>query len=768
MIRRQLCALLLLSWLGGCGQPPESVPPVAATGSEPAAAGEEVAVAPFAGLGMGLAYSGFRAGQHPDRGAGASNPSAAEIVEDLDILVRHGFRLIRLYDAGENSAQTLSLIRERGLPIKVLLGAWLRAELSNHEGCPWLDAPIPETELAANRRWNGAEIGRVIELANDYPDIVVAVNVGNEALVEWTDHLVPVDRVISLVRAVRDAVSQPVGVAENYAWWPLHGAALARELDFLGVHSYPQWEGQSVQQALSYTIENVNRVRRALPGAALAVLEAGWATEAVEFEGRASERDQARYFAELHRWSERSATPVFFFEAFDEPWKGNPEEPAGAEKHWGVFKADRSPKAVMEAQPINLYDPAAVAWAVNFGGDDYRGADGTVYEADKLEMTAARGNMGDVLGSQDPELYSSYRKGPMTLLKSLPNGIYDITFHFAEPGSESGERIFNVLVQGREAIQGLDVRRQRDGMARSALARTVTGVEITDGRLQLELLPLQGEPVLSALVVRTREADSRAWELVWADEFDYEGVPDPAKWSIEEWAARRVNNEDQAYTAREKNVRVAGGRLVLEAHREEFDGAKYTSGRIHSRGKGDWLYGRVDIRARLPGGQGSWPALWMLPSDAFRYATNCDADPDDWQGDKECDAWPNSGEIDIMEHVGYDMHRLHGTVHNKAYYWKNWQQRKGSVEVRDLHQVFHVYSLVWTPDILYIYLDGTPYFSYWNDGTGWKSWPYDHPYHLILNLAIGGSWGSAGGPIDDSIFPARLEVDYVRVFRPVE
>ena len=195
--------------------------------------------------------------------------------------------------------------------------------------------------------------------------------------------------------------------------------------------------------------------------------------------------------------------------------------------------------------------------------------------------------------------------------------------------------------------------------------------------------------------------------------------------------------------------------------------AEYTSGRIHSRGKGDWLYGRIDIRARLPGGQGTWPALWMLPTDAFKYATTCAADPEEWQGDDDCDAWPNSGEIDIMEHVGYDMHRLHGTVHNKAYYAGNGQQRKGSVEVRDLEQVFHVYSLEWTPELLRIYYDGVPYFTYVNDGQGWESWPYDHPYHLIMNLAIGGHWGGAGGPIDDAIFPVRLEVDYVRVFEPV-
>ena len=130
---------------------------------------------------MAVAYSGFRAGQHPDRGAGAKNPSRDEILEDLQILVDHDFKLIRMYDSKENTVTTLELIREHDLPIKVLLGIWLDAEFSNHEGCPWLDEPIPEDKLAANKIENAVEIERAIELANDYEDIVVAINVGNEA-----------------------------------------------------------------------------------------------------------------------------------------------------------------------------------------------------------------------------------------------------------------------------------------------------------------------------------------------------------------------------------------------------------------------------------------------------------------------------------------------------------------------------------------------------------------------------------------------------------
>jgi exo-beta-1,3-glucanase (GH17 family) len=297
---------------------------------------------------MAVAYSGFREGQHPDRGEGAVNPSSAEILEDLHILVDHGFRLIRLYDAGENSAMTLELIREHDLPIEVLLGIWLDAEISNHEGCPWLDEPIPEARLAANRDKNAAEVARGIALAQRFDDIVVAVNVGNEALVDWNDHMVPLPAVIDYVRQVKAAIDQPVTVADNYAWWIRDGRPLADEVDFLGVHTYPVWEEKTIDEGLAYTLENVIDVHEALPDKPIAILEAGWATTASEFGDRASEHHQSRYYDEIRAWAEASNTTVFFFEAFDEPWKGDPGNPLGAEKHWGLFRVDRTPKQVMD------------------------------------------------------------------------------------------------------------------------------------------------------------------------------------------------------------------------------------------------------------------------------------------------------------------------------------------------------------------------------------------------------------------------------------
>ena len=299
---------------------------------------------------MAIAYSGFREGQHPDRGDGAVNPADAEILEDLQILAEHDFGLIRMYDTGENTEATLRLIHEHGLPIKVLLGIWLRAEFSNHEGCPWLDEPIPDDELAANTLKNVAEVERGIELARQFEDIVIAVNVGNEALVEWNDHMVPLEKVITYVRTVKDAIEQPVTVAENYEWWIRDGAPLAAEVDFLGVHTYALWEEKGIDDGFSYTVENVRGVHSALPDKPIAILEAGWASIAEEFGERANVGDQARYFSELYEWAEQTNTTVFFFEAFDEPWKGDPDKPLGAEKHWGVFNVDRTPKLVMQRQ----------------------------------------------------------------------------------------------------------------------------------------------------------------------------------------------------------------------------------------------------------------------------------------------------------------------------------------------------------------------------------------------------------------------------------
>lgn len=415
-----------------------------------------------------------------------------------------------------------------------------------------------------------------------------------------------------------------------------------------------------------------------------------------------------------------------------------------------------------------LFATDSIVLALNIGGKAHTGIGGVHYQADEILTDDSRVPLGEIRGAQDSTIYRSYRSGPLKIQREMANGLYDVTFQFAElEDIAMGERVFDIVVNGKRVVKSLDVLRARDGNHRSALDRTVTGVRVDNGQLDIELQAGLSAPILNGLVVRRQKLDSRSWDFIWGDEFDGGDTLDTGKWNIDIWRARKVNDEDQAYTDREKNIRVAGGKLILESHRESLDDAAYTSGRIQSQGKGDFLYGRVDIRAKLPAGQGTWPALWMLPSDPYRYATSC-GDGEDWHGNPSCDAWPNSGEIDIMEHVGYDMGNVHGTVHNRAFYWANQEQRKGSVEVPDVDKAFHIYSLEWTSKHIHIYFDGSLYFSYYRQQAGWEAWPYDHPYHLILNLAVGGMWGRAGGPIDDEIFPASMEVDYVRVFKVVD
>jgi beta-glucanase (GH16 family) len=418
----------------------------------------------------------------------------------------------------------------------------------------------------------------------------------------------------------------------------------------------------------------------------------------------------------------------------------------------------QSEPAVTEPSDTDL------VWAVNVGGPAYEGIDGTQYQAEESVSGGTVGTMETVKGSQDAFLYKSFREGDVEITRPLENGTYDITFHFAEPESiGGGERVFDAIVEGRRAIDDLDVMAFRDGKIESALTVVSPNVEIADGELNISFEASARLPVLSALVVRNKNRAENSWELVWSDEFDGEEL-NAERWSPNIWPARKVNDEDQAYTSREKNIRLEDGMLIIEAHKEDYEGAAYTSGRVHSSGKGDFLYGRFEVRAKLPYGKGSWPAIWMLPSDPYKYSTTCE-EGEDWQGSSTCDAWPNSGEIDIMEHVGYQMGHIHGTVHNEAYYWAKWEQRKGRILVDDVDEAFHVYSLEWSPERIDIFVDDSHYFTYVNEGSGWNVWPYDEPFHLILNIAVGGMWGRSGGGIDDSIFPQRMLVDYARVYR---
>jgi beta-glucanase (GH16 family) len=414
----------------------------------------------------------------------------------------------------------------------------------------------------------------------------------------------------------------------------------------------------------------------------------------------------------------------------------------------------------------SLQQPAYdVAWAVNVGGPAYQALDGTSYQNETSVSGGEPGKIIKVLGSDDETLYQSYREGDVRVSHPLAEGVYDITFHFAEPFDiKADERIFEIIIEERTALKDLDVMLLRDVKVKSALTVTIPDVQVIDGQLDIRFRASKAKAILNGLVVRKKRPLPGNWALVWNDEFSADEQPDSNRWTMENWPARKVNSEDQVYTSRSKNVRIEDGMLIIEAHKEAFGGAEYSSGRVQSSGKADFLYGRFEVSAKIPAGMGTWSAIWMLPSNPFTYATTCN-DDENWQGSKTCDAWPNSGEIDILEHVGYQLGHVHATVHSEAFYFKKWNQRKGRIPIDNVTEAFHVYALEWSPERIDVFVDDSLYFSYLNPNNGWRAWPFDQPFHLILNLAIGGDWGRAGGPIDDSIFPRQMLVDYVRVYK---
>jgi beta-glucanase (GH16 family) len=244
---------------------------------------------------------------------------------------------------------------------------------------------------------------------------------------------------------------------------------------------------------------------------------------------------------------------------------------------------------------------------------------------------------------------------------------------------------------------------------------------------------------------------------VWSDEFEAPGLPDGSKWSydIDRNAAGWYNNELQYYAnARAENSQVQNGMLVITARREDLStagladwgGQKYSSARLVTRDRIGWTRGFFEIRAKLPCGVGTWPAIWTLSSPPQT-------------------AWPDDGEIDIMEHVGFDPGVIHGTVHTGAYNHTRNNHRNNRITIPDACTEFHKYQMHWTANRITVGVDDRDYFQYSNDGTGNPSWPFDSPQYLILNIAVGGDWGGQQG-VDDAVFPVRMEVDYVRVYQP--
>ncbi len=236
------------------------------------------------------------------------------------------------------------------------------------------------------------------------------------------------------------------------------------------------------------------------------------------------------------------------------------------------------------------------------------------------------------------------------------------------------------------------------------------------------------------------------WNLIWADEFS-EAQLDTTKWNQEVNGDGGGNNELQYYTKSKANTYIIHNKyLVIKAIKQNYKGKFYTSGRLNTRYKANWTYGRFDIRAKTPVQQGVWPAIWMLPTD-YVYGT-----------------WPQSGEIDIMESIGHQPKRCYGTIHF-GQPWPNNSHLGDTIEVKqgDLSTAFHVYSVEWEPNEVRWYLDGVLYNTKKNTDVVPQRWPFDQNFHMILNLAIGGDW--PGPPDENTTFPKYMFVDYVRVYK---
>ena len=240
-----------------------------------------------------------------------------------------------------------------------------------------------------------------------------------------------------------------------------------------------------------------------------------------------------------------------------------------------------------------------------------------------------------------------------------------------------------------------------------------------------------------------------ARKLVWADEFDKAGLPDSTKWGYDVGGNGWGNNELQYYTSRRaENARVENGKLIIEARKESYQGKNYTSARLLTQNKATWTYGRVEALAKLPKGVGTWAAVWMLGANISSAG------------------WPACGEIDIMEHVGFDEGVIHGTLHTEAYNHTKGTQKGDQLSVQDVTGTFHLYAIEWTADQLDFFVDDRKYYSVQRAvlGSSQAQWPLNNPFFLILNLAVGGNWGGQKG-VDDTIWPQRMEVDYVRVYQ---
>lgn len=340
-IKHSLLLLMMFAFLVACSKPAENVDITRQDSTKEI----ELVFNPKISnqwIGLGIAYGAYRDGESPDKG---SVTSEEHILEDLKILTESEtltFNLIRMYAADPASEQVLKTIRKHNLPVRVMQGAWLSSK----------EEP----------GYNEKQIEEIIRLANEYQDIIVAVNLGNEIFVDWSYHGFEVEDIsmyLEWVKKVQDGVSVPVTLADDYNFWNKPWSdPVAEQLDFIVLHAYAMWNSKELEEAVSWTEEIYNGIQQKFPNKQIALGESGWATSSISTNGderliiaEASEAAQVQFFNQYMSWLKENQIASFYFEAFDEKWKGGEGKPAGiAEKNWGIYHSDRTPKQVVLEQ----------------------------------------------------------------------------------------------------------------------------------------------------------------------------------------------------------------------------------------------------------------------------------------------------------------------------------------------------------------------------------------------------------------------------------
>ena len=360
-------------------------------------------------------------------------------------------------------------------------------------------------------------------------------------------------------------------------------------------------------------------------------------------------------------------------------------------------------------------------------------------------------NLINKLGAQSRTMYISFDYMMLTKLRALDKDV--LTFYL--DGSKSPQQL------KEDGVSGLDyllqkIERKPEWIKEAKENYILLNAWTANDSATIDWLNANSfqyittnEPELALKMYQT-STTTKGYSLAWSEEFNYTGMPDTSIWSYTIGGKGYGNNELQYYTDGEKeNVFVKEGKLHITALKKNKEDNNYTSARLNSQGKAEHKYGLIEISAKLPAGKGLWPAIWMLGSNR-----------------KEA-GWPQCGEIDIMEHVGYQADSIYGTIHSTAYnHMKNTQKGK-SIFIADPYTKFHKYSVNWTPEFINFMVDDVVYNHIPNEKISTKEWPFDQPFYFILNLAVGGNWGGKFG-VDDSVFPATMEVEYVRVFEKKE